>query len=68
MKDFDFEKSLKELEQIVADLEKGEMSLDNSIKTFEKGIKLSKECSKYLENAKQRIITLSEAEGGNSND
>ena len=68
MKDFDFEKSLKELEQTVSALEKGDMSLDDSIKTFEKGIALSKECSKYLEDAKQRIMTLSEAECGEKND
>ena len=68
MKDFDFEKSLKELEDTVSALENGDMTLDSSIKTFEKGIKLSKDCSKYLENAKQRIITLSDAEGEQTDD
>ncbi|HCH28049.1 MAG TPA: exodeoxyribonuclease VII small subunit [Ruminococcaceae bacterium] len=68
MKDFDFENSLKELEQTVSALEKGDMPLDESIKAFEKGIALSKECSKYLENAKQKIISLSEAEDGENND
>ncbi|MBR3300531.1 MAG: exodeoxyribonuclease VII small subunit [Clostridia bacterium] len=68
MKDFDFEKSLEELEKTVAALEKGDMSLDESIKTFEKGIKLSKECSTYLEDAKQRIISLSEAESAENHD
>ena len=67
MKSFDFEKSLKELEETVFALENGEMTLDESIKAFEKGIKLSKECSDYLQNAKQRIIDLSEAENGEEN-
>lgn len=65
-KDFDFEKSLKELEDTVNLLEKGDMTLDESIKAYEKGIKLSKECSMYLENAKQKIISLSEAESQNN--
>ncbi|MBO4468552.1 MAG: exodeoxyribonuclease VII small subunit [Clostridia bacterium] len=68
MKDFDFEKSLKELEDTVSLLEKGDMSLDESIKTYKKGIELSKECSKYLEDAKQKIISLSEAESVENND
>lgn len=61
-KDFDFEKSLKELENTVNLLEKGDMTLDESIKAYEKGIKLSKECSLYLEDAKQKIISLTDAE------
>ncbi len=65
-KDFDFEKSLKELEDTVNLLEKGDMTLDESIKAYENGIKLSKECSMYLENAKQKIISLSEAESQNN--
>ncbi|MCQ2450748.1 MAG: exodeoxyribonuclease VII small subunit [Clostridia bacterium] len=68
MKEFDFEKSLKELEDTVNLLEKGDMTVDESISAFEKGVKLSKDCAKYLENAKQKIITLTEAESEENND
>ncbi len=61
-KDFDFEKSIKELEKIAASLENEQITLDESITLFEKGVKLSKDCSEYLENAKQKIITLTEKE------
>ena len=64
----DFESALKELEKTVALLENGDLSLDESIKLYEKGIELSKECSVKLENAKQKIITLSDAEGEATND
>ena len=64
----DFESALKELEKTVALLENGDLSLDESIKLYEKGIELSKECSLKLENAKQKIITLSDAEGEATND
>lgn len=61
-KDFDFEKSIKELEKIANSLENEQISLEESIALFEKGVKLSKDCSEYLESAKQRIVSLSEAE------
>ena len=63
-KDFDFEKSIKELEKIAESLENDKISLDESIALFEKGVTLSKECSEYLENAKQKIVTLTEKECG----
>ncbi len=65
-KDFDFEKSIKELEKIAISLENEQISLDKSIELFEAGVKLSKECSEYLENAKQRIVTLAEKESDNN--
>lgn len=40
----DFETSLKKLEKIVSDLENGELPLEESIKTFEEGVKLTKHC------------------------
>ena len=43
-------------------LENEQISLEESIALFEKGVKLSKDCSEYLEAAKQRIVSLSEAE------
>lgn len=61
-KDFDFEKSIKELEKIAESLENDKISLDESITLFEKGVTLSKECTEYLENAKQKIVTLTEKE------
>ena len=42
-KKVDFEKSMKELEEIVAKLEKGDLNLDESVEEFEKGMKISKE-------------------------
>lgn len=68
-KDFDFEKSIKELEKIANSLENEQISLDESIALFEKGVMLSKDCSGYLESAKQKIVALTEAEEGrDSND
>lgn len=61
-KDFDFENSIKELEKIAISLENEQISLDESITLFEKGVKLSKECSYYLESAKQKIVSLTEKE------
>lgn len=60
-----FEENIKELEEIVAKLEKGELDLDRSIKNFEQGIKISKECSKTLEDAERRINLLVESDSFN---
>ncbi len=65
-KDFDFEKSIKELEKIADSLESEQLSLENSIALFEKGVKISKDCSEYLENAKQKIVALTEKESENN--
>lgn len=59
-----FEESLQELEKIALSLEKGELSLEDSIKEFEKGIKLSKECSEKLDKAEKRINILVQEENG----
>lgn len=53
-----FEESLKELEQVVAKLEKGDLSLDQAIENFEKGIALSCECGKKLDEAEKKINVL----------
>jgi len=53
-----FEENLKELESIVLELEKGELSLEESIAKFERGIKVSKTCNDKLENAEKRINIL----------
>ena len=57
-----FEENLKELETIVAELEKGELTLEESIAKFERGIKVSKECNSKLEEAEKKINIL--LEGG----
>ena len=61
----DFEKSLDELEKIVSRLESGDISLDESIKLFERGIKLTNDCRKTLETARQKIASLTEEERKN---
>ena len=53
-----FEESLKELEEIVAKMEQGNLSIDESIAAFTKGIELCKNCSKELEAAKGKITIL----------
>jgi len=59
----DFEKSLKTLEKIVDDMEAGELSLEQSLTAFEKGIKLTKDCQTALSQAEQRVQILIEQHG-----
>ena len=61
-KQYDFETAIRELEQITARLESGELSLEESIALFEKGVQLSGECRATLEKARQKILTIAEAE------
>ena len=60
----DFEKSLKELETIVERMEKGEQTLEASLKDFERGNALATACRASLEEAEQRIEKLVEKSGG----
>ena len=53
-----FEESMKKLETIVTELENGNLNLDESVKKFEEGMKLSKQCNDLLENAEKRITIL----------
>lgn len=55
-----FEKNMSNLENIVTELEKGDLNLDESIAKFEEGIKISKECNKILEEAEKKITILLE--------
>ena len=64
-KNTDFEKSLDELEKIVEELQNGDISLDESIKLFEKGMELTNDCRKTLETARQKITSLTEEEQKN---
>jgi len=60
----DFEKSLKELETIVKHMEKGEQTLEASLKDFERGNVLAAACRASLEEAEQRIEKLVDKSGG----
>ena len=62
-KEESFENKMQELEKIVSELEKGDLSLEDSLKKFESGIKISKDCSKLLEEAEQRITIILENDG-----
>lgn len=60
-----FENSLKELEKIVRRLENGDLALEESLKLFEDGVKLSRECQERLNQAERRIEILLKDEDGN---
>jgi exodeoxyribonuclease VII small subunit len=53
-----FEQAIKQLEQIVQDLESGDMPLEKAIKKFEEGIQLSKFCTEKLDETEKRIAIL----------
>ncbi len=53
-----FEESLKKLETIVDKLEKGDLSLEESLRLFEEGVGLSATCKKELEEAEGKVETL----------
>ncbi len=59
-----FEKAIVELEEIVKKLEKGELPLDESINCFQRGVELTKYCSKRLDEAERSIMMLVEGENG----
>lgn len=59
-----FEDAMERLERIVADLESGTFSLEDSIKKFEEGIRLGKTCRDFLDHADVRVRTLTVAANG----
>jgi exodeoxyribonuclease VII small subunit len=59
-----FETALKQLEQIVRELEAGELSLESAMKKFEDGIQLSRFCSQKLDETEQRITLLLQESSG----
>lgn len=59
-----FEQAMVRLEQIVATLESGRCTLDESMKLFEEGAKLTAFCQKALRAAEQKIVKLTAAENG----
>jgi exodeoxyribonuclease VII small subunit len=60
-----FEKALDKLEKIVEELEDGELTLDETIKKFEEGVKLSRLCEKKLSAAQKKVSLLTKDEKGN---
>ena len=60
----DFEKSLFELEKIVDRMEKGDQTLDETMKDFERGMVLSEQCQKSLDEAQQKVEKLVKKHGG----
>lgn len=59
-----FEDALARLETIVTELERGELPLDESLKIFEEGIKLSKTCLKILDDAERKVEILVQDKDG----
>ncbi len=55
---FKFEEALSELEEIVSRLDSGELSLDEMLEQFERGIKLVRSCQKFLEQAQKKVEIL----------
>lgn len=53
-----FEETMKQLEEITAELEKGDLNLEDSVKKFEQGMDLSKKASKILEESEKKINIL----------
>ena len=58
-----FEEQIEQLESIVKELEKGELTLEDSVTKFEEGIKISRECNKTLEEAEKKITILVNQDG-----
>lgn len=60
-----FEKSMQQLEQIVQELESGDLPLEKALKKFEDGIRLSKLCARKLDETEKRITLLMQDSAGN---
>ncbi len=58
-----FEDALKELETLVEKMEQGELSLEDSLQNFERGIALTRQCQQALQEAEQKVEILLEKEG-----
>lgn len=59
----DFESALQELESLVEQMEKGDISLEESLKAFERGIVLTRTCQQALKEAEQKVNVLLEKNG-----
>ena len=62
-KKIDFEASLGRLEQLVEQMEEGDLTLEQSLKAFEDGVKLTRECQQALAKAEQKVQLLMEQNG-----
>lgn len=60
---FNFEESLAKLESLVSSMEDGELSLEESLQAFEKGIILTRECQSALQKAEQKVQILIKENG-----
>jgi len=65
MSDVDFDAGLKKLEEMVEQLDRGELSLEESLSLFEEGIKLTRTLARFIEEAEKKIEILSTDENGN---
>lgn len=63
MEEIKFEEAIKRLEEIAKELESGELGLDESVSKFEEGMKLSKICTKMLNDAEKKINLLISNDG-----
>ena len=68
MKNIKFEEAMAELELIVRQLESGELSLDESIKAYERAVALAGICNKKLESAEAKVRILTENKNGEVSD
>ena len=63
-KSVNLEKSLSDLEELVEELENGDLPLDKAMKKFEQGIKLTRSCQTALKDAEQKVDVLLRSAGG----
>lgn len=68
MAELTFEQAMTRLEQIVTTLESGRCTLDDSLKLFEEGTKLTSYCAEQLKTAEQKILKLTAVENGATDD
>lgn len=62
-KNYPFETSLEKLEKLIEQMEDGDLTLEDSLKTFEEGIRLTRECQQALAAAEQKVKLLIEENG-----
>lgn len=60
---FDFEQALADLEDLVTAMEEGDLSLEESLQAFEKGVKLTRDCQTALKQAEQKVQVLLDDSG-----
>lgn len=61
---YDFEKTLQTLDNLIETMEQGDLSLEESLASFEQGIKLTRECQTMLNQAEQKVQLLTSQESG----